>query len=357
MRPLVHPALTRVWRDPSTIQIGLDPQRAVVLGGLAAPETAVLRSLDGSRDHSTLRALGTAAGGDAAGTDRLLEMLRTTGVVVDSDLLPHAHPAADPRAPDQACLGLLTGAPDGGAAAMAARRQRWVEVRGAGRVGAGIARLLSASGVGRTTLVDAEAVTVHDICPGGLAPEQVGQARGAAAQALVDQNITAERTRAADGASADARTRRDTAPVNKSGNPDVVVLTPPPGTLVAGNETLLRAGVPHLLARMIEVTGIVGPLVLPGRSSCLRCLDLHRTDRDPAWPRIVAQAAHRRPAVAACDLALAAHVAGLAAQQVLAHLDGFPCAAIDGTIETALPYGLPRRRSWTPHPACGCTWR
>jgi hypothetical protein len=60
--------------------------------------------------------------------------------------------------------------------------------------------------------------------------------------------------------------------------------------------------------------------------------------------------------VAACDVTLATQVAALAAQQVLASLDGFSPATVDGTIEVTLPYGLPRRRSWHPHPACGCAW-
>jgi hypothetical protein len=106
----------------------------------------------------------------------------------------------------------------------------------------------------------------------------------------------------------------------------------------------------------VELSGIVGPFVIPGNTCCLRCLDLHRSDRDPAWARVVAQAQHRHAEVAACDVTLATQVAALAAQQVLAHLDGFSPASVDGTIEIALPYGLARRRSWRPHPACGCTW-
>jgi hypothetical protein len=134
------------------------------------------------------------------------------------------------------------------------------------------------------------------------------------------------------------------------------VLAPNAGTARDDAVTLLRAGVTHLLARVVETTGIVGPLVLPGRSSCLRCHDLHRADRDPAWPRILAQAESHPPGAAACDVTVATQVGALAAQQVLAHLDGFEAATVDGTVETHLPYGLPRRRGWRAHPACSCTW-
>jgi hypothetical protein len=334
VRPLVHPALARVWRDRATVQIGLDPARAVVIGGMTTPEAAILRSLDGSRDQSMLRTLAQDVGSDARVADKLIEILRSSGVVVDSDQLSDGGTASDSRAPDRASLGLLTGAEDGGAGALAARRGHWVEVRGAGRVGATVARLLDAAGIGRTTVTDPAPTTAHDTCPGGLGHRQVGQPRGPAAQRVI-RSV---------GSNADPD------------GPSLVVLAPPPGTIQVPEGGLLRSGVPHLLARVVEVTGIVGPLVLPGRSPCLRCLDLHRTDRDPAWPRIAAQAAQVRLEVAACDVTLAAQVAAVAAQQALAHLDGFTPAAVAGTIEITLPYGLPRRRSWSPHPACGCGW-
>ncbi len=336
MRPAVHPALARVWRDSATVQIGLDPGRAVVLTGLNAAESTVLRGLDGRHDEATLRARAIEAGGDASVADRLLDLLRDTGVVVDgeeclTDL------GSDQMAPDRATAGLLTGAPDGGAHILAARREQWVEVRGAGRVGATVARLLSAAGIGRITAVDPAITSSHDLTPGGLDRRHVGRQRGPEVQRLV---------------------RTGAVPATEPAVPALVVLAPPAGTVGAFGDgsKLLSDGVPHLLAKIVEVTGIVGPLVVPGRSACLRCLDLYRTDRDPAWPRIVAQAAQQRTAVAACDLTLAAQVAARTAQQALAHVDGFTPAAVDGTIEITLPYGLPRRRSWNPHPACGCQW-
>src|SRR6516165_8762324 len=48
-------------------------------------------------------------------------------------------------------------------------------------------------------------------------------------------------------------------------------------------------GVPHLPVRVRDGTGLVGPLVIPGVTSCLRCADLHRSDRDAAWPVVASQ--------------------------------------------------------------------
>ena len=362
MRPLINPSLARVWRDATTLQIGLDPKRAVVLGGLTALEAAVLRGLDGRSDMFMLRSLATDHGGEAAAADRLLEVLRAAGVLVDYDRLPPASgpdPAAEPgrdgndlpaepvhvRSPDQAAVGLMTGALDGGAAAMQTRREAWVEVRGAGRVGAQVARLLDAAGIGQITVVDSLPTSAADLTPGGLGARQVGRPRGEATERLITDTP----------APATANSRRPA--VTDPAVPDVVVLAPlPEAARVGGGDVLVAARIPHVAARIVELSGIVGPFVIPGNTCCLRCLDLHRGDRDPAWARVVAQAQHRRAEVAACDVTLATQVAALAAQQVLAYLDGFSPASVDGTIEIALPYGLARRRSWRPHPACGCTW-
>jgi hypothetical protein len=119
---------------------------------------------------------------------------------------------------------------------------------------------------------------------------------------------------------------------------------------------LVRARVPHLALAAGEAIGTVGPLVQPGRSACLRCLDLARADRDPAWPLILAQVAGHDPEPAACDTILATAVAAQAAAQVLHFTDrAEPASAVtNGTLELVLPSWQWRRRSWAPHRRCGC---
>jgi hypothetical protein len=121
--------------------------------------------------------------------------------------------------------------------------------------------------------------------------------------------------------------------------------------------TLSRDQVPHLVASASEAIGVVGPLVLPGRSACLRCLDLTRAERDPAWPLILAQlAGHTSADPAACDAVLAAMVAAQATAQALAFIDRGPAAVavISGTLELVLPDWQWRRRTWQPHHECAC---
>ncbi|MCU1691479.1 MAG: UBA/THIF-type binding protein, partial [Frankiales bacterium] len=173
--------------------------------------------------------------------------------------------------------------------------------------------------------------------PAGPTPADVGRSRGEAARDRL----------------------RGTAPSARSTpleTPDLVVLAP---ALVLDEQhaaELVRRGVPHLLAEVRGQVGVVGPLVLPGRSSCLHCLDLTRADLDPGWPWLAAQLASPPAATPPCAVALAVAVAAQAAQQVLTLLDELPgVAVLDGTLEQVPPDYRWRRRSWSPHPACSCS--
>jgi hypothetical protein len=347
MRPLLHPSLGRVWRDESTVQIGLTPDHAVIIGGLGQIDKMLLRALDGHHDMSALRLLATVGDGDPSCADRLVRTLADAGVIVDdaddadpdtdteSDTGGRTHHDLEPD-PDAASLALVARDVAGGRRAMVARRRCRVDVLGAGRVGAGIARLLASAGIGEVCVEDPEPTTGADLSPGGLGRDAVGRSRDRA----LDDVIRAERPGRQEAA----------------GAADLVVLAPVAGTGRDQAAQLLKDGIPHLLAQVVETTGVVGPLVVPGESSCLRCHDLHRTDRDGGWPVVLDQAARHPPKTPACDAGLAAVVVGLATAQVLGHLDGFEVATLDGTIELDHPYALPRRRSWTAHPACGCMW-
>jgi hypothetical protein len=218
------------------------------------------------------------------------------------------------------------------------RRAARVVVEGAGRVGAPVAALLASAGIGSVQVVDDGLTRPGDCGVGGLPTAAVGRPRQDAGRELV-RSVTAS----APGA----------APTRVS-LPDLVVLTPVGGAPTPEPPRLL----PHLLSEVRGDVGVVGPLVVPGRSACLRCLDLTRTDRDPGWPAIAVQLATNTSATAPCDGVLAVSVAAQTAMQALAFLDGeaLPTTA-GGTLELTLPDWRWRRRSWQLHPDCDCAWR
>jgi bacteriocin biosynthesis cyclodehydratase domain-containing protein len=383
VRPALKPGLLPVWRDRDTLQIGIDPRRAVALTGMAGAAW-VISLLDGSRDRAQVIAAAGDRGMPAQLAERVLTLLAAGGALDD---FPAGTYRVLPRqlrtllAPELAAASLAHGDSDGGARTLARRRAAHVRIMGSGRLEPGIAGILTASGIGR---VDSTAA---------LAPEGGGPARGAdipgigadarerglgAVEQGLEQGPDIRGRGLAGTAPGRGRELTGTPPCRVRGpagtrsgparvragrehmtrahgtRPDLAVLLGIPDPELAAG--LMRERIPHLAVSASEAIGVVGPLVLPGRSACLRCLDLARTDRDPAWPLILAQLASRQADPPACDAALAAAVAAHATAQALAFIDR-PAQAgpvTNGTLELVLPAWQWRRRTWPPHLDCAC---
>jgi hypothetical protein len=341
MRPALKVGLRPLWRDQGTLQIGVDPRRARALTGLGKA-AAIVSLLDGSRETAEVVRTAETYGIRQETVYRVIDLLASAGVLDD---FPASLRAALPdylRArigPELACAALAYGHGDGGAAVLARRRAAFARVYGAGRMGGCVTTFLAASGVAWVSCLDTETAEAADVTPAGLGLADVGKSRAAGVARAVHRVAPEVRT------VNDARRLPDLAVI--TGRPDPVLLA-----------ALMRDRVPHLVVHADEAIGVVGPLVTPGRSACVRCVDLSKAARDPAWPWILAQAggASAVPAATqACDTVLAAATAALATAQALALIDraGAPAAA-NATLEVVLPEWQWQRRGWPPHPACTC---
>ncbi|GAB7190362.1 TOMM precursor leader peptide-binding protein [Kineococcus sp. NUM-3379] len=350
----LRPGLVVSWRPDGSVQLGTSPRSSLRLAGLGPAETAALGELVQRHDVPCAlpgtpppRPRSRAAGG-------LLSVLRDGGV-----LSPALDRAAAARPGGPAPADLLPGeaarwAPDAEVWAAAhpagpdpvlrftSRRGRRVAVVGGGRTGAGIATTLAACGVGDVLVVDRAPAGPGDVAPVALAEQDTGATRGAAAGQAVRRARPAP---VADG----------TGPGADGAGADLVVLVHSGAADSSAADALLADGTPHLSVVVRDTDVLVGPLVLPGRTPCLRCLDLHRTDGDPGWPHVLTQvlaAAAQR--AGGEETATATAAAGLAALQVLAHLDGAPVSSAGTTLELLVPEGVVRARPWPVHPECGC---
>jgi hypothetical protein len=340
MRPALKVGLRPLWRDKDTLQLGTDPRRARALTGLGKA-AGVISLLDGSRDTVEVARTAEQCGIPKQDVDRIIGLLATAGILDDFPSEVRAFLPDYLRGrigPEMACAALAHCLADGGAAVLARRRAAFARVYGAGRLGSCVATFLAASGVAWVSCLDNGTAEAADVTPAGLGIEDVGA------------NRTDGVARAVHRIAPEVRTANDARRL-----PDLAVITGwPDPVLVAA---LMRDRVPHLVVRAEEAIGVVGPLVLPGRAACVRCVDLSKTNRDPAWPRILAQASAAEPPAAtqACDTVLAAATAALATAQALTLIDrtGAPAAA-NGTLELVLPEWQWQRRGWPPHPACTC---
>ncbi|MDQ0774640.1 TOMM precursor leader peptide-binding protein [Streptomyces aurantiacus] len=358
MHPMVKPALRRGWRDLNTVQFGMAPAHAMVLGPMDTATGSFLTLLDGTRGLPLLRDEGRRMGLPDGHVDGLVQRLSGAGLLDDAtgggpaaDALRGKPAVLDRLRPDAASLSLVAPEPGEAMRRLAARRSLHVQVRGAGRVGVALASALAGAGVGRIDVQDGGRVEPWDVAPGGLPVESIGERRDEAARRAV--------RRAAPGRPP-GRGGARSAPEQDAPGLSLVIIAPRDGLAVhapdpTASEPLIDSGTPHLFAGIVEGTGIVGPLVLPGDTACAGCLDLGRTDRDPTWPRLLAQWRSGQPRqVPACDLTLAATVAGLAAGHALAFLDGELPSSAGARWEVSVPgFDWHARPVWQ-HPACPC---
>jgi bacteriocin biosynthesis cyclodehydratase domain-containing protein len=213
-----------------------------------------------------------------------------------------------------------------------------------------LASLLSGAGVGEVDVRDVGSVEPGDVAPGGLPAESVGDRRQDAAWRAVRRSAPGRPPR---------RGPR-TPPEGDEPGLSLVILAPRDDVdvhapLPSAADPLITSGTPHLYAGVVEATGVVGPFVLPGETGCAGCLHEARTDRDPVWPRLVAQWRSGRPRrERSCDLALATAVAGLAAAHALAFLDGQVPSSAGARWEVSLPVLHWHARPVWGHPACPC---
>ncbi|ULR53253.1 TOMM precursor leader peptide-binding protein [Streptomyces deccanensis] len=369
MHPMVKPALRRGWRDLNTVQFGLAPAHAMVLGPMDMATGSFLALLDGTRGLPLLREEGRRMGLPDGHVDGLVDRLSRSGLLDDAtgggpaaDELRAKSAVLDRLRPDAATLSLIAPEPGDAMSRLAARRSLRVQVRGAGRVGSVLASLLSGAGVGEVDVRDVGRVAPGDVAPGGLPAEAIGERRDSAARRAARHAAPDRPPRRRRGSRPPAAPPGDLSVdrLREEAGFSLVILASRDGADVhaprpLAAEPLIASGTPHLYAGVVEGTGVVGPLVLPGETGCAGCLEQSRTDRDETWPRLVAQWRSGRPhQVEACDLALATTVAGLAAAHALAFLDGRTPSSAGARWEVSVP-GLDwhSRPVW-PHPACSC---
>ncbi|MFI2630305.1 ThiF family adenylyltransferase [Streptomyces collinus] len=358
MHPMVKPALRRGWRDLKTVQFGMTPAHAMTLGPMDLATGSFLDLLNGTRGLELLREEGRRMDLPDGHVDGLVRGLTRAGLLDDSrgggpaaDALRKKKEVLDRLRPDLASLSLTTSAPGDAIGQLAARRSQRVQVRGAGRVGAVVASLLAGAGVGEVDVLDGGCVEPWDVAPGGLPPESVGDRRDESARRAVRRAAPDRPPRRAPAQAYPEDGDPGFSLVILAPRDDVAVHAPDPATA----EPLMASGTPHLYAGVVEGTGVVGPFVLPGETGCAGCLHEDRTDRDQAWPRLIAQwRSGRQRQVRPCDLTLATTVAGLAAAHALAFLDGRVPSSAGARWEVSVPALHWQARPILAHPACSC---
>jgi hypothetical protein len=334
-RPTLLPGLPRFWRGPHTLQLGSDAGRAVLIDLPDPRAAAVLDLLDGSRPERLVLTRAAALGISRDETHALLATLHDAGLVVPAPrLFPPSLPGdSRQRLAGEATALALAGLPSPGRS-LRRRAASRVAVSGSGRLGASIAVALAEAGVGHVHPDLPGTVTAAELAGGPLRGPDIGTPRRTA--------VTAALLRAAPGV--------ETRTVRRGAASLVIQLAhdQPTALLAAGH---LRRRQPHLAVAVHDGVAVVGPFVPATGAPCLNCVDQHRRDRDAGWPGHPAGGltTDTEPCAVATLLAATAY----ATAEALTFLDGGTPDITGAAVEITGP-GRFRRRTWLPHPSCGC---
>jgi hypothetical protein len=323
----LNAAAVVLWRAAGTVQLELGTNR-VVVDNVQPEQLATLLSRPGSRPPT--------AGEQAV---PLARALAAAGFLTEHPALAGREPGTGVAAQFDPELRALAGRyGDRAPAMLAGRKGSAVAVHGTSRIAVLVASTLACAGVGWVQLVHGGEVAAGDSCPGGLSPSDESSRFGVAAAQVLRRSAPAVRTD----------------PIPRSRPPELVILTDPLPIEPTVRLSLHLDGLAHLSAAVDGSQAVIGPLVEPGRTSCLRCADLHRCERDPCWPALAVQLSSRPLRRIGSDVALCVATAGITAGQALAFLDRQPTETANATLEWQLPDWQLRRRRWPPHHDCDC---
>ena len=311
IRPMLRDDVPITWRDATTLEVG-DPPRSVLLHNCTTETAEWILTLDGSAVRHDVLAAAVDQGIAAARAREILQLLDHARALDDLAVPPPLHDAApDERIPllgQAAALGHAYGSTETVREVMSARRRTTIEVSAGGAVAASrlaepIAELLRAGGIGGVSVTPRALSTAADL------------------------HILA-----------------------RIGHPDVPA--------DAGALPLRRV---HLPVTTVGPRAVVGPLVEPGRTPCLRCISLTYGDTDPHWPQRSAQLMRprrRRGLALALDAAVVAYSITQTVLLALAWVDSplvSDAAPPPGTTsELRLPGAIPVTRQASFHPDCAC---
>ena len=346
----INPGLHVVDLSSSVRQIGLG-EGALVLKGLQPHDLAFLAALRSGLDDGTETAAADRCGVPATRAGALLAAL-------DAVLLPWPGPAGHgqvQQGPEVPALRAERLGPDTARLAAAyrvdgtqfvrSRARAAVEISGLGRTGALLARTLAAAGVGTLILADPAVVRPTDVGP-AYAFTDLGMGRAAAVKRhiyRVDPTIQVL-------VLASGSVRPPTAHLDLS----VCIGGPPLAGWTPGSSP---RDYPQLTVTLQETGVDVGPLVVPGITPCLECLERHCADSDSGW-YAAAEALSRgvsNAEAAGEETAAGMQAAGAAAVQVLAFLDNVVQPATwSAVLQLRAADGYPGLKRVAFHPGCGC---
>ena len=248
--------------------------------------------------------------------------------------------------PELSATTWIPGVNDGGVEVLTKRRSALIEISGENRVATQLYGILLASGVTQTKMASASRrdrarIGNQDLCAGLLTNSDVGS----------NFQHTLE-DKARELALFPSKDKSSTDEV-----PEVFLKV----FIGNGHEALIAQSMSedevHLIVSAPDGPSIdIGPLVIPGKSACSRCITLARSDQHPLSREIdIFRSTHTELEI---PVTVAHFVAAQIASEILRFIDTKKSALISTRVRTNyLDVCNPQHIRFARHPLCGCSWR
>ena len=248
--------------------------------------------------------------------------------------------------PELSATTWITGVNDGGVEVLTYRRMALIEISGENRVATQLYGILLASGVTQTKMASASRrdrarIGNQDMCAGLLTSSDVGSNFQ---HTLEDKARELALFPSKDKSSADEI-------------PEVFLKV----FIGNGHEALIAQCMSedeiHLIVAAPDGPSIdIGPLVIPGKSACSRCVTLARSDQHSLSREIdIFRSTHTELEI---PVTVAHFVAAQIASEILRFIDTKKSALISTRVRTNyLDVCNPQHIRFARHPLCGCSWR
>ena len=248
--------------------------------------------------------------------------------------------------PELSATTWIPGVIDGGVEVLTNRRLALIEISGENRVATQLYGLLLASGVTQTKMAsasrrDCARIGNQDMCAGLLTSGDVGS--------NFQHTLEDKARELALFPSKDKSVAEDI--------PEVFLKI----FIGNGHEALIAQSMSedeiHLIVAAPDGPSIdVGPLVIPGKSACSRCVTLARSDQHSLSREIdIFRSTHTELEI---PVSLSHFVAAQIASEILRFIDTKKSALISTRVRTNyLDVCNPQHIRFARHPLCGCSWR
>ncbi|MDP1712713.1 MAG: hypothetical protein Q8K86_09685 [Candidatus Nanopelagicaceae bacterium] len=245
-------------------------------------------------------------------------------------------------------------AKDGGVSIVNSRRDWQVNIFGDSRIATLLYGILLSSGITHTRLhlpQENRTITERDLCAGSLRASDIGLSfRGRLDELARELSLFPTTPTSKTDTKGNESAGEKGEPAKKIIS--IVVGTPPSDQL----QIWMSKGIAHLLVDSPDGASVtIGPLVIPGKTPCTRCVSITNEDLNELW-RDIAWKKQNSPA-AEVPVAVAHHIAGFLALELLAFLDEGRSKLVGASVR--INFHAPtliQERLFARHPACGCTW-